>query len=191
MNHRRLVVIGSSWGGFHALGSILSELPQDLDAPVVVVQHRLADSNDGPFVSYYAKRSSLPVFTVEDKEPMLPGRVYIAPADYHLLVDDGHFSLSTEGVVQFSRPSIDVLFESAAHAHGPDVIGVILTGANEDGAAGLSAISRNGGTTIVQDPATAERREMPEAALAATEVDEVLPLDEIPRRLMTLVGATS
>jgi two-component system chemotaxis response regulator CheB len=191
MKNRRLVVIGSSWGGFHALGRILAELPQDLEAPVVVVQHRLPDSSDDPFVSYYAKRSSLPVFPVEDKEPMLPGRVYIAPADYHLLVDDGHFALSTEGVVQFSRPSIDVLFESAAHAHGSAVIGVILTGANEDGAAGLSAIARSGGTTIVQDPATAERREMPNAALAATEVDEVLSLDEIPSRLATLVSAAS
>jgi two-component system chemotaxis response regulator CheB len=191
MKRRRMIVVGSSWGGFHAVGRILSELPPDLDAPVVVVQHRLSDSSDGPFVSYYAKRSLLPVFTVEDKEPVLPGRVYIAPADYHLLVDDGHFALSTEGVVQFSRPSIDVLFESAAHVHGSAVIGVILTGANEDGAAGLSAIARNGGTTIVQDPATAERREMPEAALAATEVDEVLPLDEISHRLAILVGTTS
>jgi two-component system chemotaxis response regulator CheB len=190
MKHR-LIVIGSSWGGFNAVGRILSELPQELDAPVVVVQHRLPDSNDDPFVTFYAKRSSLPVFTVEDKEPVLPGRVYIAPADYHLLVDEGHFALSTDGVVQFSRPSIDVLFESAAHAHGAAVIGVILTGANDDGAAGLSAIGRRGGTTIVQDPATAERREMPAAALAASDVDEVLSLDEIPRRLVTLVSATS
>jgi two-component system chemotaxis response regulator CheB len=191
MKHRRLVVIGSSWGGFNAVGRILSQLPQDLDAAVVVVQHRLPDSSDDPFVTFYAKRSSLPVSTVEDKEPMLPGRVYVAPADYHLLVDDGHFALSTEGVVQYSRPSIDVLFESAAREHGSAVIGVILTGANEDGAAGLSAIGRSGGTTIVQDPATAERREMPAAALAATDVDEVLSLDEIPRRLVTLVGGTS
>lgn len=191
MKPRRLVVIGSSWGGFHALSRILSALPQGLDAAVVIVQHRLPDSDDGPFVSFYANRSSLPVVAVEDKEPLLPGRVYIAPADYHLLVDDGHFALSTDRAVQFSRPSIDVLFESAAQAHGSAVIGVILTGANEDGAAGLSAIARSGGTTIVQDPATAERREMPEAALAATEVDEVLSLDEIPHRLATLVGTAS
>jgi two-component system, chemotaxis family, protein-glutamate methylesterase/glutaminase len=190
MKRRRLVVIGSSWGGFHALSCILSALPKSLDAPVVVVQHRMPDSNDGPFVSYYSHRSALPVLAVEDKEPVLPGRVYIAPADYHLLVDDGHFALSTEGAVQFSRPSIDVLFESAAHAQGSAVIGVILTGANEDGAAGLSAIARCGGTTIVQDPATAERREMPEAALAATEVDEVLTLEQIPDRLVSLVETT-
>jgi two-component system, chemotaxis family, protein-glutamate methylesterase/glutaminase len=107
------------------------------------------------------------------------------------LVDDGNFALSTEEVVQFSRPSIDVLFESAAQARGSDVIGVILTGANEDGAAGLSAIARGGGTTIVQDPATAERSEMPEAAIAATEVDDVLDLDEIPSRLVSLVGVKS
>jgi two-component system chemotaxis response regulator CheB len=191
MKRRRLVVIGSSWGGFHALSRILSGLPKALDAPVVVVQHRMPDSKDVPFVSYYSKQSSLPVLAVEDKEPVLPGRVYIAPADYHLLVDDGHFALSTDGAVQFSRPSIDVLFESAAQAEGPAVIGVILTGANEDGAAGLSAIARCGGTTIVQDPATAERREMPEAALAATQVDEVLNVDQIPARLVSLVGTTS
>ncbi len=191
MRRRRLVVIGSSWGGFYALSRILSGLPNGLEAPVVVVQHRTPDSNDVPFVSYYSKQSSLPVLAVEDKEPVLPGRVYIAPADYHLLVDDGHFALSTEGAVQLSRPSIDVLFESAAHAEGSAVIGVILTGANEDGAAGLTAIARCGGTTIVQDPATAERREMPEAALAATAVDEVLSLDQIPDRLVSLVGTTS
>jgi two-component system chemotaxis response regulator CheB len=191
MKLRRLVVIGSSWGGFHALSRILSALPEGLDAPVAVVQHRLPDSNDGHFATFYAKRSSLPVVAVEDKEPVLPGHVYIAPADYHLLIDDGYFALSTEGAVQFSRPSIDVLFESAAQAHGSAVIGVILTGANEDGAAGLSAIARAGGTTIVQDPASAERREMPDAALAATDVDEVLSLDEIGHHLVTLVGRTS
>jgi two-component system chemotaxis response regulator CheB len=112
--------------------------------------------------------------------------VYVAPADYHLLVDDGHFALSVEGRVQFARPSIDVLFESVAEAYRDRAIGIVLTGSNEDGAAGLAAIKQNGGVAIVQDPQTAERRAMPDAAIAGSVADAVLPLQQIPSFLYGL-----
>jgi two-component system, chemotaxis family, protein-glutamate methylesterase/glutaminase len=184
-------VIGSSWGGLGALRYILSELPKSLDASVIVVQHRSADSSDERLTSYYAKHSALPVRSVEDKSAIEPGHVYLAPADYHLLIEERRLALSTEGPVQFSRPSIDVLFETAAHEHGPSVIGVILTGSNEDGAAGLASIVDHGGTALVEDPSTASRSEMPLAALAATKVNEVLCLEDIPRALVRLVDARS
>ena len=115
----------------------------------------------------------------EDKLVIEPGKVYLAPPDYHLLVQRGSFALSTDERVQFARPSIDVLFESAAYEYGPGVIGIILTGANEDGAAGLAAVKRRGGVAVIQDPRDALRRTMPEAAIAATAADAVLPLEEI------------
>ncbi len=115
----------------------------------------------------------------DDKETIEPRHVYIAPADYHLLVDDGHFALSVDARVQFARPSIDVLFESVAESYRDRAIGIVLTGANEDGAAGLASIKRSGGVSIVQDPRTAERRMMPDAALAAVEADAVLQLEEM------------
>jgi two-component system chemotaxis response regulator CheB len=174
-----LIVIGASWGGLHAVGKILSALPQDTDAAIVVAQHRRSDTPDGGLASLLALRSDLPVADAHDKEPILPHHVYLAPPDYHLLIQHGWFSLSTDEHVHFARPSIDVLFESAADAYGERVIGVILTGSNEDGAAGLARIKSLGGVAIVQDPSTAERHEMPAFALAATAADAVLPLEEI------------
>jgi two-component system chemotaxis response regulator CheB len=132
-------------------------------------------------------RANLPVSDADDKQPILPRHVYLAPPDYHLLIQRGWFSLSTEEHVHFARPSIDVLFESAADAYGEQVIGLILTGANQDGAAGLARIKERGGVAIVQDPSTAERGEMPDAALAATVADAVLPLEEIGPFLYGLV----
>jgi len=114
-----------------------------------------------------------------DKDELQPGCVYIAPPDYHLLVERGTVALSTEEAVRYSRPSIDVMFESAADAYGERLVGVILTGANDDGALGLKRIRDGGGVAVVQDPATAERREMPEAAIAAVASAKVLPLEEI------------
>ena len=127
-----------------------------------------------------------PEHDVEDKSPIEPRHVYLAPSDYHLLVEPGSFALSVDERVQHARPSIDVLFESAADAYGERVIGVILTGANEDGAAGLARIKRRGGAAIVQDPGSAERRAMPDAAIAATVADAILPLEEIGRFLCSL-----
>lgn len=177
MNYE-LIVIGASWGGLHAVGEVLAALPPDFDVPVVVAQHRR--DQGGGLASLLASRTRLRVEDAEDKQPIERERVYLAPPDYHLLVQRGWFSLSTDEHVHYARPSIDVLFHSAAEAYGELVIAVILTGANEDGAAGLARVKELGGVAVVQDPASAERREMPAAALAAVSTaDAVLPLEEI------------
>lgn len=187
-----IVVVGSSWGGLSALRVVLAALPAGFSLPVVIVQHRTADSPDQGLAEYYDAYCELPVCTVEDKQPIDPGHVYLAPPDYHLLVERGHFNLSTDARIQFSRPSIDVLFEAAADSYGAATIGVVLTGANPDGAAGLAAIAKAGGFTIVQDPSSAERSEMPTAAIAAVgEPDLVGSLDEIAPYLTKLDGETA
>jgi two-component system, chemotaxis family, protein-glutamate methylesterase/glutaminase len=182
-----LIVIGASWGGLHAVGEILAALPEDTDAAVVIAQHRRADTVEGGLAGLLRLRTGLPVADVDDKAPIERGRVYLAPPDYHLLIQNGYFSLSKDAHVHYARPSIDVLFESAADAYRDRVIGVILTGANADGAQGLAEVKRRGGVAVVQDPGTAERREMPSAALAATAADAVLPLAEIGPFLYGLV----
>jgi two-component system, chemotaxis family, protein-glutamate methylesterase/glutaminase len=175
----QLICIGASWGGLRAVGRVLADIPKEVEQPIVVAQHRHVDSHEGALGDLLGLRIDRPVRDVEDKAAIERRNVYLAPPDYHLLVERGWFSLSVDERVQYARPSIDVLFESAADAYGPGVIGVILTGANEDGAAGLARIKENGGVAIVQDPAGAERRAMPDAAIAATIADAVLPLDGI------------
>jgi two-component system chemotaxis response regulator CheB len=174
-----VIAIGASWGGLQALGTLLEGIPVELDQAIVVAQHRSAESSRGVLESLLQRHIGRPVSEPDDKEPVQPRRVYIAPADYHLLVEGGRFALSVDARVQFARPSIDVLFESVAEAYREQAIGIVLTGSNEDGAAGLAAIKRNGGVTLVQDPRTAAKSEMPEAALAASEADAVLRLEEI------------
>jgi two-component system chemotaxis response regulator CheB len=174
----QIVVVGSSWGGITALGRLLCGLPEALAPPVLVAQHR----RDAPsmLARLLERQTGRPVRDASDKDPLLPGVVYLAPAGYHLLVErPGHLALSTEGPVRFARPSIDVLFESAAVAYRGGVVGVVLTGTNDDGAAGLAAIVARGGHAVVQDPASAERPAMPLAALATGIAATVLPLDEI------------
>ena len=182
-----LVVVGCSWGGLHALEVILAGLPHDFDTPIAIVQHRRADSDD-TMAQLLQRYTKLDVREVEDKDPIEPGTVYVGPPDYHVLVDRGQLALSVDEPVQFARPSIDVLFESAASAYGPAAVGVVLTGANADGAAGLARIKERGGVAVVQDPASSVRRAMPDAALAATAADAVLPLAEIPAFLYGLCG---
>ena len=182
-----LIVVGASWGGLRAVGQILAALPEGFDCAVVVAQHRKGDAADGGLAGLLGLRTRMPVLDVHDKEPIQSGRVYLAPPDYHLLIQEGYFSLSTEERVKFARPSIDVLFESAADAYRERVVGVILTGANEDGARGLARIKQRGGVAVVQDPRSAERQEMPGAALAATDADAVLPIGEIGPFLYGLV----
>jgi two-component system chemotaxis response regulator CheB len=173
----RLVAIGCSWGGLTALGTMFDHLPSELDAAIVVAQHRLPSRSN--LAEILAPRAPWPVREVDDKEGISPRRVYLAPPGYHLLVEDGRFALSTEGHVRFSRPSIDVLFESVAAAYTDRAVGIILTGANDDGADGVTHIVRRGGVVIVQDPSTAERIEMPRAAIA-TGMDVVIAqLEEI------------
>jgi two-component system chemotaxis response regulator CheB len=174
-----LICVGASWGGLDAVGRLLADLRAGIDQPVVVAQHRHVSSTPGGLADLLRLRIKRPVVDAEDKMTIERGKVYIAPPDYHLLVENGSFALSVDERVQFARPSIDVLFESASYAYGPGVIGIILTGANEDGAAGLATIKQRGGVAIVQDPAGAARSTMPEAAIAATLADAVLPLEEI------------
>jgi two-component system, chemotaxis family, protein-glutamate methylesterase/glutaminase len=173
-----LLAIGTSWGGLKALGTLLDHLPDELDLPIAIAQHRGAGSLEGVLETSLERRARRPVREVDDKDPIERGRIYVAPADYHLLVERGSFALSTDERVQFARPSVDVLFETAADAYGAGVIGVVLTGANEDGAAGLAAIAARGGCAIVQDPESAEMRAMPDAAIAAAAA-VVLPLEGI------------
>ena len=180
-----IVVIGASWGGLQALTVLVGGLPANFSIPVVLIQHRSRDSTSA-LAELLQDASKVPVCEVDDKAPVVPGHFHIAPPDYHLLIDSGHFSLSTEAPQRYSRPSIDITFESAAFAYRADTIGVVLTGANEDGADGLVRIARLGGTAIVQDPETAESPTMPRAALKAVPTATVLPLDRIAPFLVKL-----
>jgi two-component system chemotaxis response regulator CheB len=176
-------VVGASWGGLAALSTLVGSLPESFDMPMVIVQHRRRDAGS-LLAELLQDRSSLGVSEIEHGEPIEPGHVYVAPPDYHLLVEESQFSLSTEGAVRFSRPSIDVTFNSAADSHGPCVTGIVLTGANEDGAIGLRHIVDRGGTAIVQDPRTAEVRTMPDAAIRLVPSAAVLPVDAMAAHLL-------
>jgi two-component system chemotaxis response regulator CheB len=180
-----IVVIGTSLGGMRALSMLLSSLPADFTPPIAVVQHRHKASNEG-LPAYLRTQTKLPVLDVDDKLFIRPGRVYLAPADYHLLVEHGSFDLSVDPAVSHSRPSVDVLFESAADAYRAGVVGIILTGANMDGARGVRRIKQQGGFVIVQDPSTAEAPDMPQAAIDAVRVDRILPLERIGPFLVEL-----
>jgi two-component system chemotaxis response regulator CheB len=184
-----IVVVGTSTGGLKALQTLLSGLPAEFSLPIVIVQHRGKDSESG-LSEFLGECSNLAVSEPDDKEPLLGGHVYLAPRDYHLLIENRSFALSTVAPVRFARPSIDVLFESAADAFAARTIGVILTGANSDGARGLAAIKSRGGLTIVEDPATAACRELPEAATQQATPDRILPLHEIAPQLVTLSEST-
>jgi two-component system chemotaxis response regulator CheB len=183
------VVIGTSAGGVDALSVLLPALPAGLRAALFVVIH-LPRQRPSHLVEIFQPKCALSVREAQDKERIEPGTVYFAPPDYHLLVDRGPaISLSVDDLVNFSRPSVDVLFESAADVYGARLLGIILTGAGQDGAAGLQAIRRAGGKTIVQEPATAQVPVMAEAALKQGPADFVLSLEEIAARLGTLEPA--
>jgi two-component system chemotaxis response regulator CheB len=163
----------------HALEKILAALPKEFCVPLVVAQHRHKRSNEG-LPAFLRRTTHLEVVDADDKQWIKPGTMYLAPADYHLLVDrGGELSLSVDDAVRYSRPSIDVLFESAADAYGKSLIAVILTGANEDGTRGAARVKQRGGLVIAQDPSTAEAPVMPKAAIDAGVVDQILPLDQI------------
>jgi two-component system chemotaxis response regulator CheB len=182
-----LIVIGCSLGGMRALETILNDLPGTFPVPIAVVQHRHRTSN-GSLPAFLRRKTDLEVVDAEDKQPIAPGVVYLAPANYHLLVESGELSLSVDEAVSFARPSIDVLFESAADAYGRALIGVVLSGSNEDGARGAERIKSRGGFLVAQDPATAEAPRMPKAAIARARVDRILPLERIAPFLIELCG---
>ena len=183
-----LVVVGGSWGGLDAVGQLLGPLPQDWPVPIAVVLHRGHTGREDMLTRAVQRRTSLRVVEADDKAPLEPGTVFIAPADYHLLIEDAHLALSVDLPVRFSRPSIDVLFESAADSFGDRLVAVLLTGANDDGTRGCAAVKRLGGRTYAQDPATAERAEMPAAAIAAGTIDKALALCDLAEELMSLVA---
>lgn len=180
-----ICVIGASWGGLEAVGDVLAELPEGFPAPVLVVQHRSPESGE-LLAELLAARTCLEVSEARDKQPLQDGTVRVAPAGYHTLVERGHLALSTDAPVNASRPSLDVALGSAAVAYGPRAVGVVMTGANADGAAGLAAVRRHGGIAIVQDPDGAARPEMPRAALAAVKPHHVAAPREIGRLLGVL-----
>ena len=185
------VVIGASAGAVEALIRILPELPADYPLPLVIVVH-LPPDRDSTLAALLDARCRIRVKEAEDKEPLLPGTAYIAPPDYHLLIEpELLLSLSNEEPVLYSRPSIDVLFESAADAFGDALTGIILTGANSDGARGLRAVCTAGGLTLVQTPETADADAMPRAALEACPGARALTLAQITGALKTELPRTS
>ena len=177
-----IVAIGASLGGLQAVQSILRAIPAGFGCSVVIAQHRRADA-DSRLRELLAGVCKLPVI---EPEPLEPNHVYVAPADYHMLVERGVLALSVDPPVLHARPSIDVLFESVADAYGAASVGVVLTNSNEDGARGAAMIKQAGGMVFVQDPETAESPIGPRAALARTSVDAVLKLEELPLALTRL-----
>jgi two-component system, chemotaxis family, protein-glutamate methylesterase/glutaminase len=183
-----LVAIGTSWGGLGALRAILRGLPASLDAAVVVAQHRAADSHPTALRDLLARVTEMKVCEADDKDELRRGSVYIAAPDYHVLIEDGSIALTIDAPVHYARPSVDILLESAAEAYRERCVGIVLTGANEDGARGLRRIVDHGGAAIVQDPSSAVRAEMPRAALAAVPDARVAPVEEIATLVVELCG---
>ncbi|PYO77680.1 MAG: chemotaxis protein CheB [Gemmatimonadetes bacterium] len=185
-----VVAVGTSWGGLSAMRTLLGGLPEDFPIPIVIVQHRGKDS-DQMLSRLLQEATALSVCEIEDKDVLEPGRVHVAPADYHVMLEPGFASLTIEEPVRFSRPSIDVMFDSAAATYGEHAVGVVLTGANEDGASGLAHIVGRGGRALIQDPKTAEVAIMPQAAIRAVPSAEVLPLARLAPRLVELTREES
>jgi len=182
------VVIGASAGGVRALSIVLSSLPADFRLPIIIVQHLHPHSGDG-LVEVLAHKTPLHVQQADEKTIIQAGHVYLAPPNYHLLLElDGSLALTVLPKVNYARPAIDILFESAADVYDVALIGIVLTGANHDGAAGLAYIKRTGGYTIVQDPDSAEASSMPLKASQATQVDALLALSDIGPYLLQLVN---
>ena len=153
-------MIGTSWGGLDAVSCLLDGLHDDVHQPIIVAQHRSVESEEGGLARLLALHTRRLVSDPDDKTPLERDHVYVSPPDYHVLVEDGHMALSTEAPVQYARPSIDVLFESVADEYGPRAVGIVLTGANSDGASGLARIKERGGVAIVQEPETSFREDV-------------------------------
>jgi two-component system, chemotaxis family, protein-glutamate methylesterase/glutaminase len=186
--HTEAIVIGASAGGVQALSEVLPALPAGSRTAVFVVLH-LPRDRPSLLVEVFSRKCALAVREAQDKEPVVPGTVYFAPANYHLLIDEGpQLALSADELVHHSRPSIDVLFESAAEVYRERLLGVILTGASEDGAAGLAAVHDAGGITVIQEPQSAQSSLMVLSAMQRRSPDMVLPLAEIARLFAELAA---
>lgn len=181
------IVIGTSAGGLHVMTRILKPLPADFPLPIIVVQHRAKDERN-LLEEVLQQKCQVRIKQADEKESIDDGVVYFAPPDYHLLIEnDRTFSLSFDAAVNFSRPSIDVLFETAADVFKERLLGIILTGANNDGAAGIRKISMRGGITIAQSPETADYADMPKAAINTGYVRHIMSPDEISQYLLALI----
>ncbi len=182
----KAIVIGVSAGGIKTLNIVLKELPKNFQTPIIIVMHRHAES-DSALEKHFDELLKPKVLQAGDKDRIKDGMIYFAPPNYHLMIEENStFALSTDNPVHFARPSIDVLFETAADLCGEHLIGIILTGANADGAQGLQTIKKRGGVTIVQNPDSAEFPDMPRAAIKALQPDLVLTSEEIGKYLRNL-----
>nr|WP_320118539.1 chemotaxis protein CheB [uncultured Marinifilum sp.] len=182
----KAIVIGTSYGGLEALKCIIPKLPENFHLPILVVLH-IGDNNNDSFISYIDNISKVKVKEAEEKEKLLSGHVYFAPPNYHMLVEKDHsISFTIDTKVHYSRPSIDVLFESAAWAYGNKLIGVILTGLNQDGAMGLKTIKNHGGIAIVQNPDKAVASIMPQAAISRSDPDYIIDIEYICDKILEI-----
>ena len=180
------IVIGVSSGGMGALNSIFAALPADFNTPIIIVQHVSANS-DSQWIKILNEKSNLYIKEADEKEKIEKGKVYFAPPNYHLLIEKDHtFSLTIDERVSFARPSIDVLFETAAEAYKDKLIGIVLTGSNHDGTNGIKRIKEYGGMAIIQDPKTADSAYMPKSAIDAIQPDYILPLKKIIELLIKI-----
>ncbi|PKV76117.1 chemotaxis protein CheB [Pontibacter ramchanderi] len=187
-DNSRLIVMGGSWGGIQASMRILQGLPADYSIPIVLVLHRLRN-HEGSLQELYSKKLLLQAVEIDDKTPLEKGHVYIAPANYHVLLEKDHtFSLDDSELENYSRPSIDVTFASAADVFGKNTVGILLSGASKDGSSGLKYIFEKKGTAIVQDPDEAEITTMPLAAINSTPGCSILNVERIQAYLLTLHG---
>src|ERR1035437_378967 len=180
------IVIGVSSGGMNAMQIMFSLLPKDFNTPIIIVQH-VSPHSDNQWIKLLNEKSNLHIKEADEKEKIEKGNVYIAPPNYHLLIEKNKtFSLTIDERVNFARPSIDVLFESAAEAYKNKLIGIVLTGSNNDGTNGIKRIKECGGLTIIQDPETAESSSMPASAIAINQPDYILSFEEIRALLIKL-----
>jgi two-component system chemotaxis response regulator CheB len=186
MKQVEFIIIGGSAGSLHVILNIIAGLPANFRIPVLVIIHRNS-TFDSSLEELFASRTKLPIKEVEEKESILPGTIYTCPSDYHLLFEnDRTFSLDYSERINFSRPSIDVSFRSAAEVFGPNLVCCLLSGGNADGVDGLAAVRDAGGMTIVQDPATADVPYMPQHAVSNVEIDHIIPSDELPYFIASL-----
>lgn len=185
-NPIEILVIGASAGGLNTLGWLFQNITNPFPVPILVTKH-VGHRDEKGMKTFISRASQLPVEVAMDKQPIEAGRVYLAPADYHMQIEEkGIISLNQDDRVSYARPAIDVLFQSAAVAYGASLLAVILSGANSDGVAGLQVVRRGGGVTVAQDPETAELGIMPNAAIQAGCVDYVIGLKELPDFFRTL-----
>ena len=189
MKKYKAIVIGASAGGLKTLPKVINGLGPGFPLPIILVQHTVPENDFTFYIEYVKKFCTITVKLAEDKEKILPGTIYIAPANYHLLIEnDFTFSLNVDEKVKYSRPSIDVTFETAAYAYQDKLVAVILTGANDDGTNGMKIVKKYNGLTIAQNPEEAASIEMPTSAITKKVVDRVLLVSEINELIINLVN---